>query len=271
MKKRKKSSSSRKSISALAGIFAAGAVVGAAFDFSSMFYLTGTDFPSASDMPETTEIITKEETAQQLSAETQPTSTSAEIPNNHSPASPPAQETEAVASQESVSLPDTTTQPITESHPESPSASAPEPETEPDSDWIEAIFLPSAESVEPETDDWMEDDWMQTEPESIAQSSMTAELAGMLEAIAVFWTPSDGTVHLDPACRSLTVRFAGTLEEAQSICTDGWCKLCAEHLIHTDNTVFYIDGNRYATLEQIASSYSYADYLNGFPADAFGG
>ena len=56
----------------------------------------------------------------------------------------------------------------------------------------------------------------------------------MLENVAVFWTPSDGKIHLDPACRAFgTVCFAGTLEEAQSVRTAGWCLWCAEHLAGT--------------------------------------
>lgn len=163
--------------------------------------------------------------------------------------------------------------------PEQSSAEPPVPEPS-----VPSVSVPSAgEPVE----DWMDTDWFVPVPDSEAvppavpstdavpapdTSSMTEELAGMLENVAVFWAPSDGKIHLDPACRAFgTVCFAGTLEEAQSVRTAGWCLWCAEHLAGTDNAVFYVKGNVYAASEQLLRSYTYSDYMNKIPSGAFGG
>ena len=104
-------------------------------------------------------------------------------------------------------------------------------------------------------------------------SSMTPELIEQLEGIAVFWAPTGDKTHLKSTCRSFKdgqiFHFAGTLEEAQTVRTEGWCKWCAKHLYGTDNSVFYADGNSYATAKVLASSYTYNDYLNGIPYSAF--
>ena len=104
-------------------------------------------------------------------------------------------------------------------------------------------------------------------------SSMTQELIEQLEGIAVFWAPTGDKTHLKSTCRSFKdgqiFHFAGTLEEAQTVRTEGWCKWCAEHLYGKDNSVFYANGNKSATAENLASSYTYNDYLNGIPASAF--
>ena len=163
--------------------------------------------------------------------------------------------------------------------PEQPVPEQPVPEPS-----VPSVSVPS--DAEPD-EDWMDTDWFAPAPDSEAippaapptdavpapdTSSMTEELAGMLENVAVFWTPSDGKIHLDPACRAFgTVCFAGTLEEAQSVRTAGWCLWCAEHLAGTANTVFYVRGNVYATSEQLLRSYTYSDYINKIPSGAFGG
>lgn len=127
-------------------------------------------------------------------------------------------------------------------------------------DWMEAIFVPS--DVSGDTDN-SGTSGGSAEVTGANDSSMTAELAGMLENVAVFWTRSGEKIHLDPNCRSVgDVHYAGTLEEAQSVRTGGWCKQCAEHLAGTDNATFYIKGNVLATYESLMSSYTYEDYIN---------
>lgn len=104
-------------------------------------------------------------------------------------------------------------------------------------------------------------------------SSMTQELIEELEGIAVFWAPTGNKTHLAPTCPSFKdgqiFHFAGSLDEAQSVRTEGWCKMCADHLFETDNSVFLEEGNDFATAENLASSYTYNDYLNGVPTSAF--
>lgn len=124
-------------------------------------------------------------------------------------------------------------------------------------DWMEAVFVPSDASGN------LGESNGSAEVTGADGSSMTAELAGMLENVAVFWTRSGEKIHLDPNCRSVgDVHYAGTLEEAQSVRTGGWCKQCAEHLAGTDNATFYIKGNVLATYESLISSYTYEDYIN---------
>ncbi len=104
-------------------------------------------------------------------------------------------------------------------------------------------------------------------------SSMTQELIEQLEGIAVFWAPTGQKTHLSPQCSSfkkgLISHFAGTLEQAQTVRTEGWCKNCAEILFGKSNDTFYARGNSYATTDNLASSYTYNDYLNGIPSSAF--
>jgi hypothetical protein len=145
-------------------------------------------------------------------------------------------------------------------------------------DWMEGLFVPSDPLPAPEENDWMDTPaWEKpgsadigSVPEDTQSSSMTEELAGMLENIAVFWSTADNKIHLDPACTSGTL-FAGTVEEAQTVRTDGWCRRCAEHLDGTSNEVFYIKGNAFAVTESLLDCYSFSDYLRKIPADAFGG
>lgn len=294
MPKRKKKTKHTKGILTAAGLFTAGSIVGAAFDFSSISGFVEITAPSlnavlsASDTPEE-----NEETTQFLSAETEnaytpekPEETEkadfAETPSvseNTETAVPeptPAPAPDPVPEPNLVSEPNFISEPVVEpmAEPE------PQPEAEPQSDWMEAIFVPASDaSSEPPAEDWMitePDDAapFQTITPSPETSSMTDELAGMLESIAVFWTPSGEKIHLDPACRAFengqNIRFAGTLEEAQSVCPDGWCKWCTEHLYGTENSVFYVKGNPYAALEPLTFSYTYDDYLNKIPASAFG-
>lgn len=94
-----------------------------------------------------------------------------------------------------------------------------------------------------------------------SDSSMTLELAKSLEGKAVFWAPTGTKVHLDHECRSfkLGIAYAGTLEEAQSVRTEGWCGYCAKG--QGDS----FDGNYHATVDVILDCYTYSDYLNGIP------
>lgn len=86
-----------------------------------------------------------------------------------------------------------------------------------------------------------------------------------LEGIAFFWAPTGDKVHLDPNCRSFKkgFTFAGTLAEAQSVRTKGWCGFCAKGANANTTT------NKQATASVLERCYSYNDYINGIPADAF--
>ncbi len=96
-------------------------------------------------------------------------------------------------------------------------------------------------------------------------SSMTPEVVKELEGIAFFWAPTGDKVHLDPTCRSFKLGFtyAGTLGQAQTVRTEGWCGYCA------NGTTSSPAINRLATKYALASCYSYSDYLNGIPSEAF--
>ena len=156
---------------------------------------------------------------------------------------------------------------------------------DPENDWMAGIFVPAEPapapdpapdpSPVPETqpEEWMDPDpgdLPVPEPSSPQTSSMTEELAGMLENLAVFWSMADNKIHLDPSCTSGTL-FAGTIEEAQTVRSDGWCRRCAEHLDGTSNDVFYIKGNAFAVTESLLDCYSFSDYNRKIPSDAFGG
>ena len=86
-----------------------------------------------------------------------------------------------------------------------------------------------------------------------------------LEGIAFFWAPTGNKVHLDPNCRSFKTwyTFAGTLEEARTVRTGGWCGYCADGANSSTTT------NPLATKAVLEKCYSYNDYINGIPADAF--
>ncbi len=277
--KKKKLFSNR--IMAIAGLFTAGSIVGASVDFDSLLELNYT-IPSLqiSDFIENTssgDIIETERDTIQV-PNVQETEIS-DIPVTE----PAVQETE----QEKIAeqpIPEqvVTEQPIISEPPvqEKETNPFPEPESAPvpsedwrNDDWMEALFVPAEqpESSPTTSTDWMEksEEPVQFDTGSSNASSMTSELAGMLEGIAVFWTPSGEKIHLNPSCRSFeenTVRYAGTLEEAQTVRTE-WCKLCAEHLAGTDTSEFYIKGNIYSTKEILLDSYTYSDYCNGIPVN----
>ena len=289
-----------KKLAAAAGIFAAGSLVGASVDLSSApayFEVLKPSVTVVSDRDET-----PAETVPSVQPETVPAPAAPAVPKEEtpSPVIPPAAEVTPepapVPSPAPEADPAVTPEPDTGMFPESvpelfPEASPvippelpAEPDPAPEPDWMEGIFVPAPEPSEDPAgvpDDWMDPEWNTAVPApeppaetpvSPGTSSMTEELAGMLENVAVFWAPSGGKIHLDPDCRSFgTVKYAGTLEEAQTVRTEGWCRWCAEHLDGTDNSVFYIKGNVCATTEQLIRSYTYDDYLNNIPADAFGG
>lgn len=96
-------------------------------------------------------------------------------------------------------------------------------------------------------------------------SSLTSEMIYELEGIAFFWAPSGNKVHLSPNCRSFKkgYTFAGTLEQAQSVRTGGWCGTCSKYANSETNE------NAYATKEALAYCYSYSDYVSQVPAAAF--
>lgn len=291
----------KRKLAAAAGIFAAGSMVGASVDFSDVPAYFEILKPSVTVVSDQTETPSADETVQTLTTAPAPSYTAPETEKPETPVTvpvtPPAAEVlpEPAPEPSPVPVPD----PVPEPLPVLPADPAPEPDID-FSDWMEAIFVP-AEQPSPEpsvpsvsvpsdkepNEDWMDTDWFTPASDSEAvlpsvppteavpapdTSAMTEELAGMLENVAVFWAPSDGKIHLDPTCRAFgTVCFAGTLEEAQSVRTEGWCLWCAEHLVGADNAVFYVKGNVYATSEQLLRSYTYSDYTNKIPSYAFGG
>lgn len=263
-----------------AGIFAAGSVVGSALEIPPMSAYFEILTPEPTEIRETEAPSSgSPETFQSLSAETD----AAFVPQETAPA--PAEPVPSVPA-DPVPAPEPSQPPSETPAPEPlPSSPAPDPEPLPEpaqgSDWMEGIFVPAdpvpgvPDTGENGWEDWMESLWPHTEsapvPAPPSASSMTEELAALLENIAVFWSNSDNKIHLDPACTSADAVFAGTVEEAQTVRTDGWCRRCAEHLDGTDNTAFYIKGNAYASADVIAAAYTYADYQNRIPSDAFGG
>ncbi len=281
----------RKKLLTAAGIFAAGSFVGSALEIPPMSAYFEITTPDSAEIAETvTPSPAPEETFQSLSAETEapyiPPETEAQIPPSPvTPAAPLPETKPEETVPEAVPAPEPPAVQWQEPVPE-PSAPAVTPKE--DSDWMEGIFIPASplpETPVPESpalweDDWMASLWPEPEPDpapsvstpsSPDTSSMTDELAVMLENIAVFWSNADNKIHLDPTCPGASVLFAGTVEEAQTVRNAGWCRRCAEHLDGTDNTTFYIKGNPYASVEAVAASYSYGDYQQGIPADAFGG
>lgn len=96
-------------------------------------------------------------------------------------------------------------------------------------------------------------------------SSLTADMIRDLEGVAFFWAPTGNKIHMKHDCRSFAkgYAFAGTLWEAQSIRTEGWCDLCAGSADYTTTT------NPFATIDVLERCYSYDDFINGNPARAF--
>lgn len=95
-------------------------------------------------------------------------------------------------------------------------------------------------------------------------STLSPELVEALDGVAAFWAPTGKKIHLDPFCRSFyEVKYAGTVEEANTVKEGGWCGICSKDA--NENT----KSNRNATPEVIADCYSYQDYINGIPAGAF--
>lgn len=96
-------------------------------------------------------------------------------------------------------------------------------------------------------------------------SSLTVENVCDLEGVAFFWAPSGNKVHLHSDCWSFQTGyiFAGTLEEAESVRTGGWCGICSKTANSETKT------NPHATKEALADCYSYSDFLHGIPAKAF--
>jgi hypothetical protein len=271
-----------------AGIFAAGSVVGSALEIPPVTAYLELLAPSA--------VTVTDPPAE--------TSASADVPDTEAPVLPaPVPETPAVPEKAPEQIPETPYVPVPEepavqetpdrewdwnweSVPATPSVpaepdvpEAPEvPVYDEYPDWMEGLFVPADPLPAPEENDWMDTPaWENPDsadtgsvPEDTQSSSMTEELAGMLENIAVFWSTADNKIHLEPTCTSGTL-FAGTIEEAQTVRTDGWCRRCAEHLDGTSNEVFYIKGNAFAVTESLLDCYSFSDYLRKSPSDAFGG
>ncbi len=248
---------------AAVGIFALGSAVGAKLDSVPAYFeitppttVTETTAPET-NVPETT--VQKPETVPETTAPTV-----AEPPTV--PEAPPVPETPSTS---------TEAPPVTEA----PSATAEAPEND---DWMESnvLYTPlvpnTSESgatsaptdteqatVVPEAPTATDTSWFE---EGSTGSSMTDELAGLLENVAVFWSSGGQKLHLDPSCPTLgEVRYAGTLEEGQSVRSGGWCMRCAEHLSGEENSVFYVKGNVLATYESLIASYTYSDCKNGIP------
>lgn len=266
-----------KKLSAAVGIFAAGSVIGAEVDFSSLspYFELAVPVKTEVSVSDESHAETKAEyTADVFDDKYTPTETEArpietEVPIAVvTPEIPTISENENAAPSEDISN-TTDTAPTTDydtifdelSDGANTNDEAVKSDDVSYDDWMEAIFVPSGEAEQNNGSENVTD-----------KSSMTDELAGMLENIAVFWTPNGEKIHLDPECRSVgDVVFAGTLEEARNVRGGGWCKWCAEHLVDTDNATFYVKGNVLATYESLISSYTYDDYLNKIPRTAFDG
>lgn len=274
-----------------AGIFAAGSLVGSTMEIPPMSAYFEILSPESTEIRETDRL--PEETPPPLSFEPESPSVPPEtepVPSVPAPSVPavpaaPAPVPEAVPEP----LPSPEENPVPAPVPDTPAVTPDSlPESVQDSDWMEGIFVPAApvpevpDSADNDWNDWMESLWPTTPEPSVtppsvtppsptSASSMTQELAALLENIAVFWSNADNKIHLDPSCTAASAVFAGTVEEAQTVRPDGWCRRCAEHLDGTDNSVFYVKGNAWADADALADSYTYQDYQNRIPADAFGG
>lgn len=93
-----------------------------------------------------------------------------------------------------------------------------------------------------------------------ADSGMTAERIAELTGVAVFWAPTGEKVHCNPECRTFKrgYTFAGTLEQARTVRSEGWCGICSKKVTYA-----------YATAENLAECYTYEDFCAGIPDDAF--
>jgi hypothetical protein len=131
-----------------------------------------------------------------------------------------------------------------------------EPETEPET-------VPP-ETKEPETKAPETEPPQKTITITHKDSSLSPEMVEALEGVAAFWAPTGTKIHLNPFCRMFhgTV-YAGTVEEANSVKFEGWCGVCSKHANENTKT------NVNATPEVIADCYSYSDYINQIPAEAF--
>ena len=155
------------------------------------------------------------------------------------------------------SLPGTITEPETEELVEMPTAAETEPlETEPETK--------APETKKPETKAPETEPPKKTITITHKDSSLSPEMVEVLEGVAAFWAPTGTNIHLNPFCRSFqgTV-YAGTVAEANSVKDGGWCGTCSKYA--DENT----KANKNATPEAIAGCYSYTDYLNKIPAEAF--
>jgi len=92
-------------------------------------------------------------------------------------------------------------------------------------------------------------------------SSLSTERISHLIGNAVFWAPTGNKIHLDPSCSSFKagITYAGTLQEAQSVRTEGWCGICSKYATATTTS------SSYATAEILVNCYTYEDYLNQIP------
>lgn len=92
-------------------------------------------------------------------------------------------------------------------------------------------------------------------------STLSDDMISSLEGKAVFWAPTGEKIHLNPNCTSfkLGIVFAGTLEEARSVRTEGWCGICAK----TKSSQKYEKetNNTKATKDELSKCYSYTDFL----------
>lgn len=261
VKSRIEGSTCFKKAMAAVGIFALGSAVGAKLDsVPAYFEIIPPTTVTETTAPETT---APETTAPETNAPETTVQKPEEVPETTAPtaAEPP-------------------TVPEAPSVTEAPSTS---PEIPSNDDWMESnvLYTPlvpntsesgaplaptdteQATVVTPSTPVNPDTSWFE---EGSAGSSMTDELAGLLENVAVFWSSGGQKLHLDPSCPTIgEVRYAGTLEEGQSVRGGGWCMRCAEHLSGEENSVFYIKGNVLATYESLIASYTYSDCKNGIP------
>lgn len=273
MAKRIQKTNHPKRILTAAGIFAAGSIFGAAIN--NLPVSTVDDIPVSSSVDHISSEVAEEDSVQSLSFTESTTET--ETTSIPEVISEPESEENVEVTAEPIFSYEPVTEPETEPlvTPETESIADVESDWDWNWDWGEWDTVQS----EPEEDNSVvyepvyeqEDDWMKAEDTAAEpsvtilheDSSMTPELIAQLEGAAFFWAPSGDKVHVDPACRSFKkgYTFAGTLDEAQSVRTDGWCGICSKN----SDSAF----NSYATAEVLATCYTYSDFLNGIPSDAF--
>lgn len=98
-----------------------------------------------------------------------------------------------------------------------------------------------------------------TQIQSYPGSTMTYARVKELTGVAAFWAPTGNKVHQSPFCSSFKggAVFAGTVDQASTVRTGGWCGVCGS----------FTDTNRYALPSILESCLTYEDYVAAHPGD----